>query len=212
MTAEDGPTASVFFAGALASATRHRPVRLSVVEGDPRPASCRAYLRSRLPAIYQESDFGLRFVGGLERSLDPVVAVLDVLPAYFDPGLAPEDVLDVLALWLGVELDESWPNERRRELVRKAGEAARRRGTRRGLELVLSIAFPDLPLRVEGGGSVTWSPDPDAAAPDNTTEFVVVCDVPLDNSDQAAVARAIEQAKPAHVSYRFEVRTQPRRQ
>ena len=52
------------------------------------------YLRGGLPAVYQEGDFGMRFVGALEPMLDPIVALLDALPAHFDPDLAPRDVLD----------------------------------------------------------------------------------------------------------------------
>ena len=50
----------------------------------------------------------MRFVGALETLLDPIVAMLDALPAHFDPDYAPRDVLDLLSAWLGVELDESW--------------------------------------------------------------------------------------------------------
>ena len=73
----------------------------------PPVASSRAYLRGGLPAVYQDGDFGMRFVGALETVLDPIVAMLDALPAHFDPDHAPRDVLDLLAAWLGVELDES---------------------------------------------------------------------------------------------------------
>ena len=72
----------------------------------------------------------MRFVGALEAVLDPIVAVLDALPAHFNPDHAPRDVLDLLAAWLGVELDESQPLRERRELVRQAAELSRRRGTR----------------------------------------------------------------------------------
>src|SRR4051794_18822993 len=73
--------------------------------GTPRVASARRYLRSSLPAIYQQDDFAMRFVGALETVLDPIVAVLDALPAHFAPNLAPRHVLDLLTAWLGVEVD-----------------------------------------------------------------------------------------------------------
>src|SRR5215211_5588767 len=57
----------------------------------PKVASSRAYLRGGLPAVYQEGDFGMRFIGALETLLDPIVAVLDALPAHFSPGHAPRD-------------------------------------------------------------------------------------------------------------------------
>ena len=73
----------------------------------PPVASSRAYLRSGLPAVYQESDFGMRFIGALEELLDPIVAVLDALPAHFDPDHAPRDILSLLAAWLGAEAARS---------------------------------------------------------------------------------------------------------
>ena len=71
-------------------------------EDSPPVAEMRRVLRSQLPALYQENDFGQRFVGGLEGVLDPVLALLDSLPAHLDPDLAPQDMLDLLAGWLGV--------------------------------------------------------------------------------------------------------------
>src|SRR3954447_11923323 len=108
----------------------------------PAVASSRAYLRGGLPAVYQEGDFGMRFIGALETLLDPIVAVLDALPAHFSADHAPRDILDLLSSWLGVDLDESQTPAQRREMVRQAAELGRRRGTRSGLELALQLAFP----------------------------------------------------------------------
>ena len=130
-----------------------------------------------------------------------------LLNQYFHPDLAPSDVLDLLAAWLGLAVDESWPDERRRHALRLAAELGRRRGTRSGLELVLNVAFPDLRLRVEDGGKVSWTTDPDGAAEPAPSTFVVYCDTPLEDSRQAAVARVIEHAKPVHIGYRLRVRS-----
>jgi phage tail-like protein len=179
---------------------RHRP--------DPPPvATLRRLYRNRLPGIYhQNGDFGLRFVSGLEGVLDPLVALLDSLPAHFDPDLAPQDLLEVLAGWLGVELDESWPDERRRELVRRAGRLSRLRGTREGLELALSVAFPDLPLRVEDQGRVAFAADPSELEAVDAPSFVVYCDRSLEEDMLANVARVIDRLKPVHVRYRLRVK------
>lgn len=172
----------------------------------PPSASSRLYLRAGLPAIYQEGDFGLRFVGALETLLDPILALLDSLDSHIAPELAPVDILGLLASWLGVELDESWAVERRRELVRCAAELGRRRGTRHGLELSLKIAFPHLPLRVEETGGVFSASEPAKLPPVETPGFVVYCDIPLSEPEQASVARAIEHMKPIHIGYRLRVR------
>jgi len=181
-------------------------VRLSAGPKETPPvASSRAYLRNGLPAVYQESDFGMRFIGGLEGLLDPIVAVLDALPAHFDPDHAPRDVLGLLAAWLGVDLDESQELRHQREMVRRAADLGRRRGTVAGLELALALAFPDVPLRVEDQGGVRWSLDqrPVEAPPPS---FVVYCDKPVDEGVQAGIARCIEQHKPVGTAYRLRVK------
>src|SRR5688572_10441147 len=171
----------------------------------PRVASSRAYLRSSLPAVYQEGDFGMRFIGALETLLDPIVAVLDALPAHFSADHAPRDVLDLLSAWLGVDLDESQTPAQRRAMVRQAAELGRRRGTRAGLELALSLAFPELPLRVEDPGGVRTAP-PQEGEQVPPPSFIVYCDKPIAEEVQAAVARCIEQYKPVHTTYRLRVK------
>ena len=171
----------------------------------PPVASSRAYLRGALPAVYQEGDFGMRFIGALETLLDPIVAVLDALPAHFTADHAPRDVLDLLSAWLGVDLDESQTPAQRRAMVRQAAELGRRRGTSAGLELALSLAFPQLPLRVEDLGGVRTAP-PDGGMDAPPSSFIVYCDKPIAEETQAAVARCIEQSKPVHTTYRLRIK------
>ena len=174
-------------------------------EPAPHSVSERGYLRSRLPGLYAESDFAMRLVGGLEAVLDPLVAVLDNLPEHFDPAYAPRDVLDLLTLWLGLEHDESRTGEERRALILSAPELMRFRGTRAGVELALELAFPDVPFRIEDPGAVRWSREQPGSAREESPSFVVYCEVPLPDSKLAAVARLIDQVKPAHVSFRLRV-------
>jgi phage tail-like protein len=171
----------------------------------PPVASSRAYLRNGLPSLYQDGDFGMRFVGALEELLDPIVAVLDALPAHFDPNHAPEDILELLSAWLGVDLDESQEIRHQREMVRRAAELGRRRGTVKGLELALALHFPELPLRVEDNGGVVYAGRP-APAEAPSASFVVYCDKPVEENVQAGIARCIEQYKPVHSTYRLRVK------
>jgi len=172
----------------------------------PQVASARAYLRDALPAIWQEGDFEMRFVGALEEVLDPTVGVLDGLHHYFSADLAPRPMLRLLGAWLGIEVDEALSLEAYRELVRRAGELGRGRGTVTGLRLALELSFPGLPLRVEDEGSVEWSTDPDHKVEAKAPRFIVYCDEPIPENKQAAVARVIESAKPVHASYRLRVK------
>jgi phage tail-like protein len=183
--------------------------RLVGPEPTPRPATARAYLRSSLPAVYQESDFGMRFVGALEATLDPIVALLDNLAAHFDPRHAPRDVLELVGTWLGLEHDESHRGEEPRELVRHAAQLVQLRGTRAGLELALKLTFPGVPFRVEDGGGVSWSTEPPESAvpaPAGPPSFVVYCERAVPEATQLAIARLITRAKPAHVGFRLRVK------
>jgi phage tail-like protein len=171
----------------------------------PRPATNRRYLRDGLPALYREQPFAMQFVSAFEAGLDPVVALLDGLPAHFSPDLAPLDILELLSAWLGVEPAEDQPTARLRDLVANATELGRLRGTRAGIELALRLGFPELALRVEDGGGVAWGSDgalPAAASP----SFVVYCDQPIPREQAANVARIIEALKPAHVGYRLRIK------
>jgi phage tail-like protein len=174
-------------------------------KGTPPVASTRAYLRNGLPSLYQDGDFGMRFVGALEELLDPIVAVLDGLPHHFDPNLAPPDILELLAAWLGVDLDETQDIRHQREMVRRSAELGRRRGTVKGLELALNLHFPETPMRVADNGGVIWHGRPGPAEKPSSS-FVVYCDVPVDETVQAAIARCIEQYKPVHSTYRLRVK------
>jgi phage tail-like protein len=183
-------------------------VRLSAGPKETPPvASSRAYLRGSLPSVYQDGDFGMRFIGALETLLDPIVGVLDALPSHFDPDHAPRDILGLMAAWLGVDLDESQELRHQREMVRRAAELGRRRGTVHGLELALELAFPGVPLRVEDQGGVRWTLDtPAKPAEAPPPSFVVYCDKPVPEETQAGIARCIEHWKPVHTTYRLRVK------
>ena len=94
-----------------------------------------------LPALYREPDEGfvLKFTEALDAVLAPVFATLDNLSDYFDPKIAPEDFLDWLAGWVGLELYEKWPPELRRKLVAEAVGLHQKRGTKSGVERIVEI-------------------------------------------------------------------------
>jgi phage tail-like protein len=192
-------------------ATRRRRFNIDARPDGPRApgppsASARAYMRASLPAVFRENDFAMRFVGALETVLDPIVATIDSLPAYVDPRLAPSDMLEVLAAWLGIEFDESMDEATRRELVLQSAEATRWRGTLRGLEMALRLTFPDLPLRIEDEGGVVFTRDAASDPAPAANRFIVYCDTPIPAARQAVVARVIEEQKPLHVAYRLRVK------
>ena len=92
-----------------------------------------------LPAIYQKDELMGRFLMLFESFWNPIEAQIGHLPLYFDPSMTTPELLPWLASWLDLVLDERWPEERRRELIRSAASLFRRRGTRRGLVEYLEI-------------------------------------------------------------------------
>ena len=106
-----------------------------------------------LPAIYSESDFMGRFLMIFESVLGPLESMIDNMAYYWDPGISPEELLPWLASWLGLDIDSSWPVERRRELVRSADYLFRCRGTRRALREFLRGCV----RKGQTGTSPTWA-------------------------------------------------------
>ena len=182
----------------------------------PPTVSERQHMRTGMPDVYrrdatarrdQPPPFAMRFLHALEEVLDPIVATLDSLPAHLDADLAPEHALAGMASWLGVDEVESLPATKRREAVRRAGELARLRGTRAGLELALSLFFPDITLRINDHGAVVVSESVDDKPPvAGLASFDVVCEQSLPPEQQMAVARCIERWKPVHAHYKLRVR------
>ncbi|AYN32741.1 MULTISPECIES: phage tail protein [Streptomyces] len=118
-----------------------------------------APIGAMLPAVFAEDDLAQRFVGGLDEVLAPILNVLDCLPAYFDPALAPVDFTRWLAGWVGAETDGSEPEPRLRAAVAAAAYLHRVRGTRRGLAETVRLAFGVAPEITESGGA-DWSARP----------------------------------------------------
>ena len=177
-----------------------------MTESAPPTASARRYLRDGLPAVYQENDFAMRFLEGLEELLDPIVAFLDALPAHLDVSLAPPEFVTLVGEWLGVDPEGRWrallgqDEVRRRALVGHATVIARRRGTGASLQLVLDLLFPDLGLTVRDSGRSTFSAEP-RDPPAAVASFEVVSTVEPARGRRAAIDRVVEQLRPVHVAY-----------
>jgi phage tail-like protein len=163
-------------------------------------------LGTYLPALYQDDDFAQRFTEALDEVAAPVLGTLDNFEAYLDPPTSPEDFLEWLAAWVGVQIDATWPIERRRSLVASAADLYRLRGTAAGLAAHIAI-FTGGEVEIAEPGAAGWSGTPGAAIPAGaSTELFVRVRVP----DPASVATArletlVAAAKPAHVMHRVEI-------
>lgn len=159
-----------------------------------------------LPALFQADGFTQRFVSAFDEALAPIFASLDNLDAYLDPWLAPEDFLEWLASWFGMALDESWSIDRRRQLVAKAFDFYRMRGTSSGLKAQIE-ALTGGKVELHETGGIATSSTAGAALP-GSPNFAVLVRVIVDDPASVNARRLdalVAAAKPAHVTHRVEV-------
>jgi phage tail-like protein len=149
----------------------------------------------QLPGVYADDDLVQRLTEGLDEVLAPVPAVLDSLPAYFDPRLAPDDFVTLLAAWVGAEGE-----------VRGAVRGHAARGTAKGLAEQIRQVFGVTPEIEESGGTV-WSataltPLPGAPEPHLTVRLRVPN---AEAVDAAAVSAFVARNRPVHLPFTVEV-------
>jgi phage tail-like protein len=92
-----------------------------------------------LPAHFQENDFLGRFLLPFEDHLAELGAIVGGIARYFDPYLTDPDFLPWLGSWVALVLDPEWDEAKRRELIAKAVDLYRHRGTVKGLKEYLKI-------------------------------------------------------------------------
>jgi phage tail-like protein len=162
-----------------------------------------------LPTPYQGDFFLGRFLQIFESILSPVEQTVDGVANYFDPRLTPTEFLPWLASWLGIELNENWTIEQRRELLTKAADLLRRQGTRRGMREYLRLYLGEAPLIVENFSGLRLGQDSlmginsrIGALEPHTIEVTVVSDHEI---DEQVVRAIIESQKPTHVAYALQV-------
>lgn len=163
------------------------------------PATASSYLKF-LPAIYSADDFMGRFLLIFESILGPIDRTVGNLHYYFDAQMAPPEMLPWLASWLGLALDERWPEEQRRALILAAVDLYQWRGTRRGLSEFLRLYTGFIPEITEHGVGRRGITAAEAF------KFTVRLRVPDPAQvDRAVVEAIIEAEKPAHTGYTLEI-------
>ena len=164
-----------------------------------------------LPAGYSESEFMGRFLMIFESVLGPLEVLVNNLAYYFDPGTTPEELLPWLATWTRLELDDGWPLERRREMVKAAARLFQWRGTRRGLREFLRLYTGVEPNITEDLGGIVLGPQSELGrnivlGGGNPHTFTVTFEVDdPDTINVEQVKSIIETEKPAHTSYTLQV-------
>ena len=103
-----------------------------------------SYLRY-LPDVYQETErsaaFLARYLSVFESVFVDIETEIDRIGRYFDPHAVPSDALSWLEQWLALEPADGWPEDARRELLARAPELYKRRGTKAGLRSILELYF-----------------------------------------------------------------------
>ncbi len=139
----------------------------------------------------------------------------DNLGYYFDPAMAPTDMIPWLANWVCLTLDDNWSEEQRRRLIHSASELYSRRGTKRGLIEYLFLytgVEPEIAEYVDG-----MNLGPETFLGVNTTiagrerhSFTVTLNLNgLTETEvefkELFIRRIIEAEKPAHTAYRLNI-------
>ncbi len=187
-----------------------------------------AYLR-HLPELYEQDELMARFLMLFESFWGPVNTQINNVHHYLDPRLTPEQFLPWLASWLDLALDQRWPVERQRQLVRWAIALHRSRGTRWGLQKYLDIYTGQKARIVEHraknfkvGGEARLGPGIALGKNNQPHTFTIHMRLPVlehitdeaERERQEALRRRtietiIEQQKPAHTIYTLNLEVVP---
>jgi phage tail-like protein len=102
-----------------------------------------------LPSNYQNNDFLRGFLMIFQHIMNETSSVLDNMHEYFRPMESPQNVLPVLADWLGIHLEMFRGEDEVRRFLQCAIPLYRYRGTAIGLKAHLSIVTNIVPEIIE---------------------------------------------------------------
>jgi phage tail-like protein len=183
----------------------------------PVSASVRRYLTASLPAVFVEDErpslaidppvepFVVRWLSGLELTLDPIVTLLDNFAWHLEAKLCPDGLVRELLCLLGLEIAADLDPAVRRSLLRRAIPLGRRRGTLAGLTELLGHAFGGRQIRVTHSGRVTQGANPWERPPAAAPAVEVHCPLALSPEDEDALRRLVDYACPANVAWTLRI-------
>lgn len=146
-----------------------------------------------LPSIYH-NDFMSHFMAMFESILMPVEWNVDNFDLFLSPGTAPFQFLQWLSNWYDIAFNASWPEEKRRQLLKEAHQIYARRGTAWALARMLEIYTGQAPEIVEF----------EKGMEPHTFKVILKKDKQIDAD---LVIRLIDASKPAHTSYELAFRS-----
>ena len=154
----------------------------------------------RLPAVYSEGQPDPSFLHRYLAMFDSLVHDLDQRAAHrdvlVDPAATPVEALSWLASFVGLVLDDRWPEAARRLLLAEIVVLYRRRGTLGALTRYLELFLGRPPVLVEHYRLRGLAPA-DAGA----HLFSVMVPQPLTAEQEAVVRHVLDTERPAHTDY-----------
>lgn len=217
----DGDRFETYEAPILAEAGRYLWVTLELrgnTRKTPRVRCLRAEypahdLLRRIPKVFSRdpvaADFLRRYLAIFDGVLGEAEAKAVLRRALLDPWSAPDAMLPWLASFLGLVLDERWPEPKRRQLIEEAIALFRSRGTVAGLERFIQIYTGGRVTIVEkfrlraatssllGGGALGG----ERAFAEYAHRFTVFIAADLDEQDVSVVEHVLETHRPAHTIF-----------
>jgi len=181
------------------------PARLDALA--PGARAMRSRWLDYLPTMYHNDLFLARFLLIFQSILDPIEQTVDNTHSYFDPSLVPARLLPWLASWVGLTFEPELDEATQRELLRRAVDLSRWKGTRRELREQLQIRTGARALIVENFDGMRMGQD--AAMGLNTQlgrpfdgSITVTLAQAIDRPVEARRAESlVEELKPAHVGH-----------
>ncbi len=182
----------------------------------PGGESLQSRLLEYLPAVYRGDPFIARFLLIFQSIIDPIERTIDYTHHYLDPDLTPARFLPWLASWVGIELDPALDEASQRELVRRAVELHRWKGTRRALREELRIRTGARALIAENFDGMRLGQDACLGLNTNLGVrrdhciAVTLAAGPESTVEQRQADAVVQELKPAHVGHVVRIVPAPR--
>lgn len=161
-----------------------------------------------MPSLYRTDYLAELLCGSFDEVLAPIFATLDCLPAYLDPRTVPEDMLDWLASWIGLNVGGHDDPARKRERIITGAALLPWRGTARSVREAVVAAF-NCRTEVIESGDATFSTEPNSEPGGRSRPILVVRVITSSDGDvdRRSLDELVDAVKPAHIPHRIEIIT-----
>lgn len=106
-----------------------------------------------LPAVYSENEkskeFLERFLALFQTFFLSTENKIDNISSYFDVDAVSGEYLQWMAQWLSISYDTNWSEDKLRELIKRAPQLYKKRGTRSGILELVELFLGEKPVIVE---------------------------------------------------------------